>query len=68
MWISVDRHRVVTARRQPLRSIDQLRTSAKRGEVMASPPDLLEHLLHAQADVPAWRGRRADITGLGVLP
>lgn len=51
LWIHVDRHLVVTARREALRSIDALRTAAKRGETLASSIELLEHLLRAQADV-----------------
>ncbi|MEF7615045.1 transporter [Aquincola sp. MAHUQ-54] len=51
LWIHVDRDLVVTARRQALRSIDQLRTAAKRGDTFGSPIELLEHLLRAQADV-----------------
>lgn len=51
LWISVDRSLVVTARRRPLRSVDQLRIAVKRGDVLASTAELLEHLLRAQADV-----------------
>ncbi len=51
LWISVDRSLVVTARRRPLRSVDQLRIAVKRGDVLGSTADLLEHLLRAQADV-----------------
>jgi zinc transporter len=51
LWISVDRSLVVTARRRPLRSVDQLRIAVKRGDVLQSTAELLEHLLRAQADV-----------------
>jgi zinc transporter len=51
LWIHVDRHLVVTARRESLRSVDRLRTAVKRGEPMRSPIELLEHLLRDQADV-----------------
>lgn len=51
LWISVDRSLVVTARRRPLRSVDQLRIAVKRGDEFASTAELLEHLLRAQADV-----------------
>ncbi|URI10493.1 transporter [Aquincola tertiaricarbonis] len=51
LWVHVDRHLVVTARRHALRSIDALRTAAKRGDTIASPIELLEALLRAQADV-----------------
>nr|WP_279343626.1 transporter [Variovorax terrae] len=51
LWISVDKHLVVTARQQPLRSIDQLRTAVKHGVHMRSTVELLERLMRAQADV-----------------
>ncbi|VWX61352.1 Zinc transporter [Burkholderiales bacterium 8X] len=51
LWISVDRRLVLTARRQPLRSVDRLRTAIARGESMRSTVDLLDRLLHTQADV-----------------
>lgn len=51
LWISVERHLVVTARRQPLRSVDKLRESVKAGQPLRSSAELLEHLLRAQADV-----------------
>jgi len=51
LWISVDRNLVVTARRRPLRSIDELRKAVKRGDELGSTAELLEHLLRAQADV-----------------
>lgn len=61
LWIHVDRHLVVTARREALRSIDTLRTAAKRGDALASSIELLEHLLRAQADVLVRIVR--DVTG-----
>jgi len=51
LWIHVERHLVVTARRQPLRSVDKLREELKRGQPLRSAVELLEHLLRAQADV-----------------
>ena len=51
LWISVDRRLVLTARRQPLRSVDRLRTAVKRGEPIRSTADLLERLMRSQADV-----------------
>jgi len=51
LWISVERHLVVTARQQPLRSVDKLRESVKAGKPLRSAAELLEHLLRAQADV-----------------
>jgi zinc transporter len=51
LWIHVERHLVVTARRQPLRSVDKLREEIKGGQALRSSVELLEHLLRAQADV-----------------
>jgi zinc transporter len=51
LWISVDRRLVITARRQPLRSIDQLRTAVKQGERLRSAVELLQRLMMAQCDV-----------------
>jgi zinc transporter len=50
LWIAVSPKLVVTARRQPLRSIDQLRTHVKQGEQLRSTVELLQRLLLAQAD------------------
>ena len=41
----------MTARLKPLRAVDQLRASVKRGQGFASPPALLVHLLQDQADL-----------------
>jgi len=41
---------VITARRSPLRAVDRLRAAVKRGEYVASPAALLDHLLRDQAD------------------
>lgn len=51
LWISVGPRLVVTARAQPLRSVDALRTAVKAGDAPRSSTELLEHLLRAQADV-----------------
>jgi zinc transporter len=53
LWISVEEHLVVTARRRPLRSIDKLRESVKAGHALGSSIELLEYLLHLQAEVLA---------------
>jgi zinc transporter len=53
LWISVEQHLVVTARLQPLRSIDKLRESVKSGHAIGSSIELLEYLLHLQAEVLA---------------
>ena len=51
LWINVTQQLVVTARRQPLRSVDRLRAAVKDGAPLRSAAELLEHLLRAQADV-----------------
>jgi zinc transporter len=51
LWINVTQGLVVTARRQPLRSVDRLRAAVKDGAPLRSAAELLEHLLRAQADV-----------------
>ena len=51
LWINVTQPLVVTARRQPLRSVDRLRAAVKDGAPLRSAAELLEHLLRAQADV-----------------
>ena len=51
LWTSVTQRFVVTARRQPLRSVDKLRAAVKGGQPLRSAAELLEHLLRAQADV-----------------
>lgn len=50
LWVSAQQRLVVSARRQPLRSIDRLRTEFKGGSVPATAPSLLEQLLRDQAD------------------
>jgi zinc transporter len=50
LWLNVSERCVLSARRQPLRSVDRLRTEVKRGEVLSSSVSLLEHLLRDQAD------------------
>jgi zinc transporter len=51
LWLSVDRRLVVSARLQPLRSIDRLRDAVKRGASLRSTVELLVHLMHDQGDV-----------------
>ena len=51
LWISVEKYLVVSARLQPLRSIDKLRSAVKSGESLRSTVELLERLMRNQADV-----------------
>ncbi len=50
LWVHVRPGCVLSARRQPLRSVDRLRMAVKRGEGLRSPIALLDHLLQDQAD------------------
>lgn len=51
LFLSVARRTVISARLRPLRSIDALRESVRRGEIIRSPLALLIHLLHEQENV-----------------
>jgi len=51
LWLSVGPRLVVSARLQPLRSIDRLRDAVRRGARLASSVELLVHLMHDQGDV-----------------
>ena len=51
LWLSVSPRRVVSARLQPLRSIDRLRDAVNRGTPLRSSVELLVHLMHDQGDV-----------------
>jgi zinc transporter len=61
----------VSARSKPLRSIDALRESVRKGEVFNSPAQILAHLLHLQAEVLSRIVRdstiRADLAEDNVL-
>ena len=51
LWLSVDERRLISVRRQPLRSLDRLRMAVKGGESFPSPLALLVHLLGDQSEV-----------------
>ncbi|MFY8017217.1 MAG: transporter [Inhella sp.] len=51
LWVLADRRFLVTCRRQPLRSVDKLRSAVKAGLPFRSSVDLLAHLMRDQADV-----------------
>jgi len=51
MWISADARMLVSARKKPLRSIDQLRASVNQGALFHSPTELLVRLMRDQAEV-----------------
>ncbi|MGY0193999.1 transporter [Leptothrix sp. BB-4] len=51
LLICLHRRLIVTGRRKPLRSIDQLRRAVRGGEPVRSSPDLLAQLLRHQGDM-----------------
>lgn len=55
LWICLNRRLLITGRRKPLRSLDQLRVAVREGvrdgERVRSPADLMAQLLRHQADV-----------------
>ena len=51
LWLAVTPRLMVSARVQPLRSIDRLREAVKQGSAMRSTVELLVHLMHDQGDV-----------------
>lgn len=51
LWLSVGPRLVVSARLQPLRSIDLLRDAVRRGTTVRTSVALLVHLMHDQGDV-----------------
>ena len=66
LWLSVGPRLVVSARLQPLRSIDRLRDAVKRGARLGSSVALLVHLMHDQGDVlvSIVRGTTARVDGI----
>ncbi|MFF7706483.1 CorA family divalent cation transporter [Pseudomonas sp. NPDC007930] len=51
LWLCVRENMLISVRLQPLRSVDRLRFSVKRGETFRSPLELLEHLIDDQAEI-----------------
>jgi len=51
LWVCAREHLLVSARLQPLRSVDTLRSSVKNGECFRSPLELLIQLLLDQGDI-----------------
>ena len=52
---------LISARLRPLRSVDQLRSAVRSGQVFRSPVELLAHLLRDQAEVLAQIVRRCTL-------
>ncbi|WP_087654335.1 transporter [Caballeronia terrestris] len=61
LWVYTHQKLLVTARLKPLRSVDTLRESVRRGEVFRSPAELLTHLLRDQADLLVQIVRRTNV-------
>lgn len=59
LWLAVGPERVISARRHPLRTVDRLRTAARRGVALPSSVALLDQLLRDQADELQRMVRRA---------
>lgn len=59
-WVYAHRNLLVSMRYKPLRSIDRLRMSIRRGETFESTADLLAHLMREQADLMVEIVRRAN--------
>ncbi|MDT8989901.1 transporter [Curvibacter sp. APW13] len=60
LWLSVGPRLVVSARIQPLRSIDLLRNAVRKGSTILSPVGLLVRLMQDQSDVLAHIARTAS--------
>lgn len=59
LYMCVQHNLVISARSQPLRSVDRLRVAIRGGKQLESSVDLLAHLLRDQADVLQQIGRDA---------
>jgi zinc transporter len=62
LWVCVRSNLMISARHQPLRSVDKLRSSVKHGEIFRSPLELLAHLLRDQSEVLAQFMRKTSIS------
>lgn len=51
LWLSVDKHLVVSGRFKPLLSVDRLREAVRKGDIFRSSVELLIHLLRDQEDI-----------------
>jgi zinc transporter len=59
-WVYAHSKLLISMRHKPLRSIDRLRMSVRRGETFASTADLLSHLMREQADLMVEIVRRTS--------
>jgi zinc transporter len=51
LWLTITPQLVISTRRTPLKAIERVHQAVLQGEAIASPVDLLVHLLRDQADV-----------------
>ncbi|GAB5094661.1 transporter [Caballeronia sp. HLA56] len=66
LWAYTHHKILVTARMKPLRSVDSLRESVRRGELFRSPAELLAHLLRDQAELLVQIVRRTSVEVDGI--
>lgn len=62
LWVCVRSRLIISARLQPLHSVDKLRSSVKAGERFRSPLELLVHLLRDQGEVLTQIVRQTSLT------
>ena len=62
LWVCARSRLLVSARLQPLHSVDKLRSSVKAGERFRSPLELLVHLLRDQGEVLTQIVRKTSIS------
>ena len=62
LWVCARSRLIISARLQPLHSVDKLRSSVKAGERFRSPLELLVHLLRDQGEVLTQIVRRTSLS------
>ncbi|UOK39949.1 transporter [Pseudomonas palleroniana] len=62
LWVCAHSRLLVSARLQPLHSVDKLRSSVKAGEHFRSPLELLVHLLRDQGEVLTQIVRKTSLS------
>jgi zinc transporter len=62
LWVCVRSRLIISARLQPLHSVDKLRSSVKAGERFRSPLELLVHLLRDQGEVLTQIVRKTSLS------
>jgi zinc transporter len=62
LWVCARSRLIISARLQPLHSVDKLRSSVKAGERFRSPLELLVHLLRDQGEVLTQIVRKTSIS------